>query len=137
MAISKQQREQVRKLFDGRCAYCGEPLGERWHADHVQPVRRINNYETVKKSNGSYILKSNFTGRLNQPQNESLQNYYPACVPCNLHKSDYSLEQWRVSLQKKTEELMRDSSAYRHAKRFGWVVETGVKVVFYFEKISN
>ena len=44
-----------------------------------------------------------------------------------------SLEQWRTSLEKKTEELRRDSSAYRHALRFGLVTESPAKVRFYFE----
>ena len=33
MAITKQQRAALREKFDGRCAYCGHPLGEKWHAD--------------------------------------------------------------------------------------------------------
>lgn len=38
--ISKQQRETLRGMFEGLCVYCGTPLDDRWHADHVEHVER-------------------------------------------------------------------------------------------------
>lgn len=137
MKLNKTDREKIRNLFGGRCAYCGEALGQRWHADHIAPVFRITKYESVKKPNGHYTLKTVNTGLLEKPDRDMLDNIYPSCVPCNLHKGAHTIESWRRSLQKKTEELMRDSSAYRHAKRFGLVKETGINVVFYFEKFAE
>jgi hypothetical protein len=38
--LKKSEREQVCLKYGGRCAYCGVELGERWHADHFEPVVR-------------------------------------------------------------------------------------------------
>jgi hypothetical protein len=116
--LTKQQREQVRLRFGGLCAYCGQPLGARWHADHVEPVMR----EWWKKDGG-----------MERPQNDRLDNLMPACGPCNLDKHAMSLEGWRNWLANKVAVLQRDSSTYRHAVRFGLVAETGAPVVFHFE----
>ncbi|MFW8236293.1 HNH endonuclease, partial [Klebsiella pneumoniae] len=40
MALTKKQRAELRMKFGGRCAYCGCELGDKWHADHVEAVRR-------------------------------------------------------------------------------------------------
>ena len=110
---------------------------DRWHADHIKPLMRDCEYITERLDNGRDRLKVVKTGTALHPENDTLENFYPACVPCNLHKGGHTVDTWRASLQKKTEELMRDSSAYRHAKRFGLIVETGAKVVFYFEQASS
>lgn len=36
--ISKQQRLSMAEFFNNSCAYCNDPLGTRWHADHLVPV---------------------------------------------------------------------------------------------------
>ena len=39
--LSKKEQRQILKMkYGGRCAYCGEELGDRWHADHIKPVLR-------------------------------------------------------------------------------------------------
>jgi len=38
MRLSKAEREQVRLKYGGRCAHCGDALGDRWHSDHFAPV---------------------------------------------------------------------------------------------------
>jgi hypothetical protein len=41
MTLTKTQRETVRVMFGGRCAYCGRELPEKgWHADHVKAIYR-------------------------------------------------------------------------------------------------
>jgi len=52
MALTKNQRAELREMFGGRCAYCGCELPEKgWHADHIEPVRR----ETiVVRENGAF-----------------------------------------------------------------------------------
>ncbi|AZC19588.1 Phage-associated homing endonuclease [Pseudomonas sp. CMR5c] len=40
MRLKKSEREQVRLKYGGHCAYCGVLLGDRWHADHLEPVVR-------------------------------------------------------------------------------------------------
>lgn len=36
--ITKAQRAAMSKHFGGQCAYCGDPLSNRWHADHLVSV---------------------------------------------------------------------------------------------------
>ncbi len=126
MALTKSQRARVREMFGGRCAYCGCELGDRWHADHIEPVTRLT----------EWVDGVGFrpTGVMHAPHRDIIENMFPACAPCNIDKGGYRLEDWRKKLQSSTVTLMRDASSYRHAKRFGLVVETGIRVVFYFEK---
>jgi 5-methylcytosine-specific restriction endonuclease McrA len=116
--LTKQQREALRAKYEGRCAYCGEQLGDRWHADHLEPVRR----EWWKKEGG-----------MERPENDHLANLMPACAPCNIDKHAMSLEEWRKKLERAPEVLTRNNPTYRHALRFGLVCEMGSRVVFLFE----
>ena len=125
MKLTKAEREQVRMKFGGRCAYCGEPLGERWHADHFEPVERIIKYVSGK---GAV-----HTGECYRPERHRLDNMMPACPPCNIDKHSMSLEGWRRKLQDACNVLTRNSPTYRHAKRFGLLQETGTRIVFHFE----
>ena len=68
MALTKKQRAELRMRFGGRCAYCGCELGDKWHADHVEAVRR-------NISNGC---------AMDRPENDTVSNMVPACIPCNL-----------------------------------------------------
>jgi len=125
MKLTKAQREQVRLKFGGRCAYCGESLGDRWHADHLLPVERKLEYVSGKG------LVPN--GELWRPENDTIDNMMPACPPCNIDKHSLSLEGWRRKLQGATSVLTRNNPTYRHAKRFRLVQETGAKIRFHFE----
>lgn len=118
MKITKKQRGVLREKFGGRCAYCGKTLGERWHADHFEPIRR----EWWKKDGG-----------MERPQNDTLENMMPSCAPCNIDKHAMTLEDWRLKLQGACGVLQRNHPTYRHAVRFGLVEETGARVVFHFE----
>ena len=120
--MTKLQREQVRAKFGGRCAYCGHPLGQRWHVDHLDPVCRR-----------SWLGD----GCMERPGNDTLANMMPACVPCNLDKHARSLEDWRGKLGRSAAVLARNSTTYRHATRFGLVVDTGAAVVFHFERMRK
>lgn len=120
----KQEREYVRLRFGGNCAYCGHPLGDRWHRDHIEPV--VREHKWVR---GKFVA----TGEVSFPDRDTVENSFPACPPCNLDKSGSSLQQWRLKLQRSSEILRRDASAYRHAVRFGLVVETPKPIVFFFE----
>lgn len=53
MKLSKAERAALKQKFDGRCAYCGCELGDRWHADHVRPVTRLSEWVA-----GSIVLVS-------------------------------------------------------------------------------
>ena len=126
MKLSKQERESVRMKFGGRCAYCGDLLGERWHCDHVEPVQR----------NHRYVLGKGFVadGTMIWPERNKLENLFPACPACNIDKHSFDLEYWRTKLQRACDVLMRNNSTYRFALRYGLVTETGAKIEFYFER---
>ena len=38
--MNKAEREKIRNMFDGCCAYCGKDLEKTFHVDHVIPIRR-------------------------------------------------------------------------------------------------
>ena len=128
MRLSKAEREQVRMKFGGRCAYCGEPLGDRWHADHFEPVERIIEYVSGK---GAVQ-----TGECYRPERHRLDNMNPACPPCNIDKHSLSLENWRQMIQKSNEVLMRDVSTFRRAVRFRLLEIRPEPVTFYFERVK-
>lgn len=109
-------REQIRNMFGGKCAYCGCVLGKSFHVDHVDAIHR----ELVgHKDRDKTALK------------------YPACRRCNLRKSTLSIEQFRDEITKQVERLYRDSSAFRLAYDFGAVIDTVTPVKFYFERYGT
>lgn len=131
MRLSKIQRAALRERFGGRCAYCGAPLGDRWHADHIEAVER--KLEFVRDG---YRTRLRTTGEVHRPERDCMDNLNPACGPCNIDKHAMSLENWRQKLQNAPGVLARNQPTYRHAVRFGLVQETGAKVVFYFERLA-
>lgn len=128
MRLSKADRETVKQKFEGRCAYCGALLGERWHADHFEAVVRDMRWESGK----GFVA----TGTMLKPHCDTIDNMMPACAPCNIDKSSNSLEWWRGKLARSAEVLARNNPTYRHALRFGLVEETGAPITFYFERVS-
>lgn len=121
MRLTKSERDHVRGMFWGRCAYCGEELPSRWHADHLEPVVR-----------GAWIGKPP-----ERPDNHRLENMMPSCARCNISKGSMSLEFWRGWIAKHVESLNQYHSIYRVAKSFGLVAETGKPVTFYFETAAT
>ena len=128
MALSKKQRAELRAMFGGHCAYCGGPLGEKWHADHIEPVDR-----EIKWITGQGPVQ---TGKMHKPERDTVGNMNPACPPCNLDKHAMSLEGWRDLMQRSNEVLMRDVSTFRRAVRYGLVTLNAEPIVFYFEKLA-
>lgn len=114
-------------MFGGRCAYCGTPLGNRWHADHVEHVERKMSWV-----DGRFVC----TQEVHRPERDTIENMMPACPPCNIDKHNLTLDEWRRKLQNACDVLARNQPTYRHAVRFGLVQETGARVVFYFERIG-
>ena len=114
MRLTKVQRQALREKFGGRCAYCGGQLGERWHADHIQPVVRNDWLEESRPP-----------------------DYHPACAPCNIDKSSLSLENWRLLIQRSADVLTRDVSTFRRAVRYGLVEIKAPAVEFFFERAAK
>ncbi len=127
LTLTKAQRSELAAMFDGLCAYCGGALGERWHADHIEPVVR----DTKWVSGKGFVS----TGSVLHVGRDTIENLFPACAPCNIDKHSLTLEYWREVIQRRCEVLLRDSATYRSARRFGLIVETGLGVEFYFERV--
>lgn len=120
MKLTKKQRDKLYDKYGGRCAYCGEPLPARWHADHLEPIKR--NWE----SNTAMF-----------PENHHEQNWNPSCPKCNINKHSMTIEQFRRSIAKYVESLTNYSVQYQMAKKYGLVTETGIEVKFYFETYKS
>jgi len=112
------QRAELRMKFGGRCAYCGCELSDKWHADHVEAVRR-------NISNG-YAM--------DRPENDTVSNMVPACIPCNLFKMCSTVEDFRNRIATQVDVTRRASRSYRTAESCGLVQPTNAPVVFWFEK---
>lgn len=119
MKLSKLQSEELKQKFGGRCAYCGSVLGGKWHADHLEAVKR------------------NGDGTCLNPENDVYENLMPACTACNHNKRSMSLEAWRDLLAHYRDvQVPRDCSQIRHLMRFGLVEFIQKPVVFYFEQVK-
>lgn len=130
--LTKAERTQLFGMFDGCCAYCGEELGARWHADHVKAVFR--RHKLIREPGQGY--KTQLVGA-DRIENDSLDNFMPACAPCNLSKATYTLEQWRDVLAGYVGALERNAPTYRMAKKHGLIKETDIRVEFHFEKLAR
>ncbi|AMW83946.1 Phage protein [Pseudomonas yamanorum] len=119
MRLKKAEREQVRLKYGGHCAYCGVLLGDRWHADHREPVIRVSDERVAE-----------------QAENHNLDNMMPACAPCNISKGRQTLEGLRAWIAGHINSLNSYHPIYRLAKSYGLIAETGAPVVFYFEKVT-
>lgn len=117
MKLTKKQRDDIKLKFGGNCAYCGCILSDKWHADHLVPIRR------------------NGDGTCLNPENDNIENLYPACAPCNHNKRSMSLESWRdLLIHYRDVQLKRDCNQFNHLLRFGLIEVKKDPLVFYFEK---
>jgi len=64
-------RAKIAEKTHGRCIYCGDSLGEKFHLDHF-----------LAKSKGGIA---------------TLANTMPACRECNMSKGDKGIEAWRIA----------------------------------------
>ncbi|MBJ8552707.1 HNH endonuclease [Acinetobacter bereziniae] len=120
MKLNTLQREELKQMFNGYCAYCGNILGEKWHADHLNAVVRD--------------LK---TGKPSKPENDVIENLVPACTACNHNKRSMSLESWRDLLTHYRDvQIIRDCPQARHLMRFGLIEFIQKPIVFHFEKVG-
>lgn len=136
MTLTKAQREAVRMMYGGHCAYCGVQLSKRWHADHVEPVGRITRWVSASSTNGWKPGHYEPTGEMEHPERDVITNIKPACHHCNIDKSNFPLERWRAHLQDGCARLHRNYSTYRHSLRMGLIIEVKGPILFYFEKME-
>lgn len=136
MKLTKAQRAELRMKFGGRCAYCGCELPEKgWHADHVQAVLRKS--EQCIKAAAKGIFKLKTTGEVFRPEAECKENLFPACAPCNLLKTSYSLEMFRKQVSLQVDRGRSSSVNFRTSERFGLIDVVDKPVVFWFEKYQQ
>jgi hypothetical protein len=139
MKISTAKREEIRMMFGGRCAYCGCELVAGWHVDHVKAVGHDFDYRRGGYDEHGQYTPSKFVrnGKVLRPENDVVDNLYPACRPCNIDKSSYSLEEWRDELSGLPERMRKYIPNFRHAERFGLLEIVKIKVEFWFEKYNR
>jgi 5-methylcytosine-specific restriction endonuclease McrA len=117
MRLSKKQRETIRLKYDGKCAYCGCDLPDRWAVDHILPLVRLGN--------GDYKF----------PERNNIENLTPSCISCNTIKGTLPLEKFRNVIKGFIQSLNRDSTQYKFAKRYNLIKEQETEVKFYFETL--
>lgn len=127
--MKKKERELVYNKYGGKCAYCGCDLHKGWHVDHIEPIRRNESDEGIERIN-KYRKTPISRGE------DNIKNYNPSCRQCNIWKSTYSIEEFRVEISEQINRLNRFNANYRNAKRFELVVEIEKPIVFYFEKFN-
>ncbi|MBZ6385512.1 MULTISPECIES: HNH endonuclease [Pantoea] len=136
MKLTPKQRGALRMKFGGRCAYCGCELPEKgWHADHVEAVLRVT--EQCMKAAAKGIFKLKATGEVFNQGADCLDNLFPACAPCNLLKTSYSLEMFRKQVSLQADRGRRSSVNFRTAERFGLIEVVEKPVIFWFEKYQK
>lgn len=110
-------RHIVIEKYNYKCAYCGVDITlKTMHIDHIKPL--------LRSESGS------------RKGDNTIENYNPACAPCNISKSSFDLEVWRNEIQLKLNRIERDSSTYRNLRRFGLVGVLKTDVKFYFETLK-
>jgi len=133
MYISNKDREIVRNLFYGKCAYTGTELLPDWQVDHVKAVRRnwwLNNSAMFE-------------------ENHNLQNMLPAQRIVNHYKHSMDLEQFRTFMKDfhiRISKLPKNPKIEKSIKRKAYMLEisrlfdiTTDKAFsgrFYFETLS-
>lgn len=114
----KPNRQSVYDKFDGRCAYCGDPIEfKAMQVDHLIAQWRL----TDKQQSVTY------------DQVHCHENHMPSCRSCNKYKDGRSLEYFREGLEDQINILRRDRPTFRLAERFGLIECKPKPIVFYFE----
>ena len=111
-------------MFDGHCAYCGNPLGKLWHVDHRVPVRRTWKDDMVKH-----------LGHTRGGNDED--NWFPACTRCNQRKGALSVEEFRGLIRAEVMLALEDCHI-RMAVDFKLLRVAKVpRVKFHFEEVLS
>lgn len=109
--LTKEQRLAVKAKCNGKCAYCGIELSDKFHVDHMDAFYRGGKCE--------------------------MDNFMPACAKCNNYKLTSNVEEFRELISRQLELASRNSVNYRTALRFHLIQEIKKPVVFYFETLKE
>lgn len=138
MKLSAKQRRAVRAMFGGKCAYCGCELPEKgWHADHVEPCFRKMEVVPRDERKNPLAFEVRHSGDFYNDTANRLENFYPACAPCNLFKATFSLEMFRQQIAEQVVRARKSSVNFRTAERFGLITVVEKPVVFWFEQYEE
>lgn len=110
-----RKRERVKAKTNGRCAYCGVVLGDKFHVDHI---RSIDDHR--QSGDGLWDREHNMNA---------------SCQDCNLYKSNLSIEAFREKIETAHFRLLKNAG-YRAMLRYGAAPPDG-PVVFYFESLCH
>ncbi len=154
--MKKKDRELIFNKYNGRCAYCSDPLQKGWHVDEIEPCIRLYEWTKAhwrhkitkqpKPKDGSARLmdeeamkdyewvdgKNVFKG-YQYPERLHVDNQNPSCASCNINKHGGSIEEFRQLIQGFMKHLNELNTQYKIAKRYGLIEEKIKPVVFYFE----
>lgn len=131
MALTKKDKydltkEMLFQKFNGKCSFCGQDLGAKWHIWHIDtPV-------TIVNPSGDITLG-----------NEDYENKLPACISCNSTRNNHShskhdrinIEQFRQALEFEFK-FLSENTYYKKAVKYGIITETHQPIVFYFETLK-
>lgn len=114
-AIPKRIRQLVYEKYNGHCAYCGCELKyEDMQVDHINSV---------------------FHAEYNQePVDDSIENYNPACRSCNFYKSTLDIETFRKNIETSLIKKLRKDFNYKMLIKYRLIKEDFCPVKFYFER---
>lgn len=138
MKLTKQERETLRNKYGGRCSYCGIELKRTFQADHFIPVLRVKRYirdesnQIVRDAKNKPLCET----IMENPEHDVIENMMPACGNCNNDKGSFTIEGWRAYIPHRLHTLNNNPkyASYQKALRFGLIKETGIKVVFWYER---
>ncbi len=126
--MTKTERQIVHDKYEGKCAYTGKPLDDKWQVDHMTPkvLYRIG------------VRQGNMNG---------IENLLPACRIINHYKRGEHLESFRLSMlsfhirlaklpKKTTKEKTLNRIRYMNevAELFDITVDKPFNGMFYFEQ---
>lgn len=133
MYISKKNRELVKNMFDGKCAYTGTELQSDWQVDHVKAIIRN------RWLNNSPMFEENHT----------LENMLPSQRIINHYKRSMDLEQFRNFMKEfhiRISKLPKNPKTEKSIKRKAYMLEVArlfditpnkpFSGRFYFETLS-
>jgi hypothetical protein len=126
--MAKLDRIAIKNKFNGRCAYCGVLLSNKFHIDHVHPQRKSHFLK-------SELMKESLNLSINDINEDA--NLYPSCQRCNRWKKTFSLEEFRHEIQEQVNRLHITQAGFRLAEDFGIISITKNKVRFYFERYND
>lgn len=112
-----KKRQVIWDKSNGKCWYCGEPLGERWDADHFHPV-----------------IRHPGTNKMLCPEFDVIDNLVPSCKPCNNFKHSNTIEGFRFTISEQFKNVPKNSTGMRQLMRLNLVEIEKKPVVFWFEK---